>query len=58
MATNVLESNKTTKMFQAMAIFNLKMGNLGLHVNILNQINRNGRGEIRIALTNTKGTRT
>jgi hypothetical protein len=35
MATNVLESNKTTKMFKAMAIFKLKMGNLGLQVQTL-----------------------
>jgi len=32
---NVLESNKMTKMFQAMAIFNLKMGNLGLQMQTL-----------------------
>jgi hypothetical protein len=35
MAMNVLESNKMTKMFQAMAIFNLKMGNLGLQTQTL-----------------------
>jgi hypothetical protein len=35
MAVKVLEHNKTIKMFQAMAIFNLKMGNLGLEVQSL-----------------------
>jgi len=32
---NVLESNKNVKMFLAMAIVNLKMGNLGLEVQSL-----------------------
>jgi hypothetical protein len=36
MATDVLESNKTIEMFQAMAIVSLKMGNLGLKVQSLN----------------------
>jgi hypothetical protein len=32
MVIDVLESNKTIEMFQAMAIVSLKMGNLGLKV--------------------------
>jgi hypothetical protein len=35
MPTNVMESNKTIEMFQAMAIVNMKMGNLGLKVQSL-----------------------
>jgi fructose-1,6-bisphosphatase len=38
MVANVLESNKIVKMFQAMAIINLKMGNLGLKVKTLKTI--------------------
>jgi hypothetical protein len=33
--TNVMESNKSTEMFQAMAIVSLNMGNLGLKVESL-----------------------
>jgi hypothetical protein len=32
MAVDVLENNKNVEMFQAMAIINLKMGNLGFEV--------------------------
>ncbi len=35
MPTNVMESNKTIEMFQAMAIVSMKMGNLGLKVQSL-----------------------
>jgi hypothetical protein len=35
LAEEVLGSNKTAKMFQAMAIMNMKMGNLGLEVKSL-----------------------
>jgi hypothetical protein len=35
MANDVLKSNKIVQMFQAMAIINLKMGNLGLEVQTL-----------------------
>jgi hypothetical protein len=35
MVARVLEINKTVKMFQAMAIVSLKMGNLGLKVHSL-----------------------
>ncbi len=35
MATDVLESNKTIEMFQAMDIISLNMGNLGLKVQSL-----------------------
>jgi hypothetical protein len=35
MVAGVLENNKTIKMFQAMAIISLKMGNLGLEVHSL-----------------------
>jgi hypothetical protein len=37
-AVKVLEHNKTIKMLQAMAIVNLKMGNLGLEVQSLKTI--------------------
>jgi hypothetical protein len=42
MAAKVLKHNKTIEMFKAMAIFNLKMGNLRLEVQSLNYINHNG----------------
>jgi len=32
MATNILENNNIVKMFQAMIIVSMKMGNLGLKV--------------------------
>jgi hypothetical protein len=58
MATNILENNKMTKMFLSYGHFQPKDGKFGFTgANIKNHINHNGKGKIRIASTNMKGTR-
>lgn len=44
MVIEVLEHNKTIEVFQVMAIVSLKMGNLGLEM----QLNHSGTKETRI----------
>jgi hypothetical protein len=45
LAIEIMEGNKNVKMFQAMAIVNLKMGNLGLEVQSLKTILTTIEGE-------------
>jgi hypothetical protein len=51
LAIEIMESNKNIEMFQAMAIINLKMGNLGLEVQSLKTTLTTVEGEKRTIIT-------